>query len=169
MTTYSTANSLSPMMFRRDREAGARNARFRSRSCDNALDDVPKEDFKKLRAKAQTQTTPLPESWLDYSDIALVKSVAPVVACLLPPISMDFVCSALLAVGATPLITDGEEAGGPEPSPGRQWASRALVAEPCGVQWRPLPFLSSRRVCLLSCRLFCVWVLVLGVTLLGAC
>lgn len=125
MTTYSAANSLSPMMFRRDREAGARNARFRSRSCDNALDDLPKEDLKRLRAK--TPTTSLPENWLDYSDIALVKSVAPVVACLLPPISMDFVCSALLAVGATPLITDGESRAGHGVT--RQRASRALVAE----------------------------------------
>lgn len=132
MTTYSTANSLSPMMFRRDRDGGARNARFRSRSCDNTLNDLPKEELKKLRTKAQA--TPLPENWLDYSDIALVKCVAPVVACLLPALSMDFVYSALLAVGATPLITDGERRAGCRPGRStRQMAARALVAKLYGV------------------------------------
>ena len=44
---------------------------------------------------------------IGWKEISSVKSQNPVVACLLPALSMDFVASSLLAVGATPLITEG--------------------------------------------------------------
>lgn len=47
-------------------------------------------------------------SEVEWPELASVKKVSPVVMCILPPFSMDFVCSALLSVGATPLITDSK-------------------------------------------------------------
>lgn len=45
---------------------------------------------------------------VEWPELASVKRVNPVVMCILPSFSMDFVCSALLSVGATPLITDSK-------------------------------------------------------------
>ena len=43
----------------------------------------------------------------DWHEISLVKSTCPVVMCILPSIAKDFVASALLAIGAYPLIPEG--------------------------------------------------------------
>lgn len=43
----------------------------------------------------------------DWHEIALIKSTCPVVMCILPSVAKDFVASALLAIGAYPLIPEG--------------------------------------------------------------
>ena len=43
----------------------------------------------------------------EWQQLSLLKIAGPCVTCLLPHISEDFVCSALLAIGATPLMTEG--------------------------------------------------------------
>ena len=46
-----------------------------------------------------------PDEW---KELTLLKSLSPVVVCVLPSIARDFVASALLAVGANPVIPEGK-------------------------------------------------------------
>lgn len=101
------ANSLSPMMFRKANGAGTRHERNRSRSLEDLLDE---DDDVSSLDKYPRKGTWMPSMNMErpeWSEISMVKSMAPVVTCVLPALSMDMVCSALLAVGATPLITEG--------------------------------------------------------------
>ena len=103
---YNAANSLSPMMFKK---ALTRNERMRSKSMDFAekenhslldmADKTAEESRKRGFSAAQRDT--------GWTEVRMVKSTHPVVCCLLPSLSMDFVASCLLAIGATPLITEG--------------------------------------------------------------
>lgn len=106
------ANSLSPMMFRKSKAkaSGTRNERMRSHSMENIVSERPTEGKKKKKEKRERASTEVPSRSESppWAEIPLVKSMSPVVVCVLPPMSMDFVCSALLAMGAIPLITDGE-------------------------------------------------------------
>lgn len=102
------ANSLSPMMFRKANGAGTYHERNRSRSLEDVL-DVDDDDASNLD-RCSRKGSLMPSMNMErpeWSEIAMVKSMAPVVTCVLPALSMDMVCSALLAVGATPLITEG--------------------------------------------------------------
>ncbi len=94
-------------MFRRAK--GKKDGRGRSRSLENIIDPMPVESPRGMRAgTAQpSMNTERPE----WNELCLVKSTSPVVTCILPAIARDFVCSALLAVGATPLIVEGECVG----------------------------------------------------------
>ena len=77
------------MMFRKKKDKKV------TRSLDDLISSIDKEDSEEIGA-------------VEWPELASVKKVGPVVMCLLPPFSADFVCSALLSVGATPLITDSE-------------------------------------------------------------
>ena len=87
---YSIGNSRSPMIFRKKKD------KDRSRSLDDLISSVDHDDGCPAGA--------------EWPELASVKRMAPVVMCLLPAFSADFVCSALLSLGATPLVTDGERA-----------------------------------------------------------
>ena len=102
---YNLGNSLTPMIFRKQKKSdqgGTRNERWRSKSVEN-ITDAP--EFKKLRDQEQDRRACAPGQ--QWKEVYLVKHDHPVVACVLPSIAMDFVASALLATGATPLITEG--------------------------------------------------------------
>lgn len=106
---YSTFNSLSPMMFRKVNGAGTYHERDRSRSLEDILDingDASNLDRCPRKGSMRPSMNMERPEW---SEISLVKSMAPVVTCVLPTLSMDMVCSALVAVGATPLITEGNQ------------------------------------------------------------
>ena len=45
------------------------------------------------------------DSW---SEVEVVKSLGPVVVCILPSLAQDFVVSGLIAMGANPLIPEGK-------------------------------------------------------------
>ena len=91
---YSLGNSHLPMMFRRSRfKKGEGQV---SRSLENLV------SAGRGQAKAKNGD--------EWEEVVSVRTVAPVVMCVLPPAAQDFVCSALLAVGATPLLTDGKPA-----------------------------------------------------------
>ena len=101
---YNSANSLSPMIFRKQKKSdqgGTRNERYRSKSVENIFDarapnySQPQEDRSACAPGQQ------------WRDVHLVKKEHPVVACVLPSLAMDFVTSSLLAVGATPIVTEG--------------------------------------------------------------
>ena len=81
------------MMFRKKKKE-----KKLTRSLDDILSSVDKEDLDVM------------EENIEWPELACVKKVSPVVMCLLPPFSADFVCSALMSVGATPLMTDSEAA-----------------------------------------------------------
>ncbi len=140
-TGYTALNSLSPMMFRRQKEkdksllGGTRNERWRSKSVENIHDDdlssplekatrarslapslltsskkkkesSQKSSQKKKAESSKNKSESAPHRpWTELSNL---KKIGPVVACVLPSLAMDFVASALLAVGATPLITEGK-------------------------------------------------------------
>ena len=113
-SSYSVVNSLSPMMFRKKvRDGGTRNERMRSRSMECIVDDKESKHLNEVagkgkKSRAQTVAAQLHAEQPQWKELPLVKSLSPVVVCILPALSMDFVCSALLAVGAMPLITEGE-------------------------------------------------------------
>ena len=65
-----------------------------SRSLDDLISSLDHDD------------APAAMSEAEWPELASVRRVGPVVMCILPAFSADFVCSALLSVGATPLITD---------------------------------------------------------------
>lgn len=44
----------------------------------------------------------------EWKELTLLKGLAPVVVCVLPSIARDFVASALLAIGANPVIPEGK-------------------------------------------------------------
>ena len=119
---YSLGNSLSPMMFRRGKNKGSKGSKEtegrkdRSRS----LDDILAADFEKVKSKSGKGKCE-EGAW---EEVASVSAVAPVVMCILPPLSADFVSSAVMAVGATPLLTDGKrgEGGG-----GARWFARGAT------------------------------------------
>lgn len=46
---------------------------------------------------------------LKWPELSLIKTLSPVVLCVLPSSSLDFVGSALLAVGASPVFPEGEQ------------------------------------------------------------
>ncbi len=104
---YSIANSLSPMMFGKSK--GRKEARKRSRSLENILDhaDGPVAEGPRA-ARAGTAQPVMNIERPQWKELNLVKSTSPVVTCVLPAVARDFVCSALLAVGATPLIVEGK-------------------------------------------------------------
>lgn len=115
MASYNATNSLSPMMFKqllkKDKQ-GTRAERRRSKSMEQIFEDEP--NTKKAEALRNRGASALPQynyrreqSDSGWKEISAVKSLNPVVTCLLPALSMDFVASSLLAVGATPLITEG--------------------------------------------------------------
>ena len=113
MTSYSMANSLSPMMFRKSKDknqgTGTGKERMRSRSLENILDESLRTEQMERRDRRGTALPAMNTERSEWTEIPLVKSMAPVVTCLLPALSMDIVSSALLAVGATPLITEGSQ------------------------------------------------------------
>ena len=111
MAMYSLTNSLAPMIFR----SKNKKDRKRSRSLENIADDIPETQLlanePRSRSRERAKTS-LPDSTMnrertEWDEIPLVKSTSPVVMCVLPAIATDFVCSVLLAVGASPLVTEG--------------------------------------------------------------
>ena len=86
---YSLGNSRSPMMFRKKKE----NKEKLSRSLDDLISSVDNDDGDVGGA--------------EWPELASVRKMSPVVMCILPPCSADFVSSALLSLGATPLLTEG--------------------------------------------------------------
>ena len=107
--SYSVLNSLSPMMFRKNKkkqDGGTRNERMRSKSVENLIDTVPPKHKMKPRSESSVHVGKhhLAQPW---REVALIKSTSPPITCILSSSSMDFVASALLAVGAVPLITEG--------------------------------------------------------------
>lgn len=44
----------------------------------------------------------------EWKELSLLKSLSPVVVCVLPSVARDFVASALLAIGANPVIPEGK-------------------------------------------------------------
>lgn len=52
-----------------------------------------------------------PDSWKELDQI---KSISPVILCVLPSTALDFVASALLSIGAYPLIPEGKDRVGRE-------------------------------------------------------
>ena len=105
---YNNANSLNPMMFKKQHlEQGTMNERCRSKSMD-LLNEVGYENKRGKAAQFRSATTiTRQQSEPGWKEIKAVKSQNPVITCLLPALSLDFVASSLLAVGATPLITEG--------------------------------------------------------------
>ena len=57
-----------------------------------------------LSGKRATSVDTVLSAW---QELAMLKVAAPCVTCLLPHLSEDLVSSALLAIGATPLTTEG--------------------------------------------------------------
>ena len=113
---YNASNSLSPMMFKKAKKneqgGGTRNERWRSRSVENIVDTIGPAAHQKLmdRRGKGLPTSKATRTDVDvppWKEVSLVKSSNPVITCVLPSLAMDFVASALLAVGATPLITEG--------------------------------------------------------------
>ena len=105
---YSVINSLSPMMFRKGKkkqDGGTRNERMRSKSVENLVDTMPPKH--KQKRSGSSSHVGKHHSGQPWKEIALIKSTSPPITCILPSSSMDFVASALLAVGAVPLITEG--------------------------------------------------------------
>lgn len=109
---YSLGNSLSPMMFRKGKNKESKEPKERKERS-RSLDDILSADFgekvKRKPAKGKSEEGV-------WEEVDSVSTVAPVVMCILPPLSADFVSSALLAVGATPLLTDGTKGEGGEVS-----------------------------------------------------
>ena len=107
MALYNAANSLSPMMFKKakkkDKE-GTRNERWRSKSMELLYDVAPAKKSSGRRATGDAKSKKVP-----WKEVASLKGLGPVVTCVLPSLAMDFVASSLLAVGATPLITEGKK------------------------------------------------------------
>ena len=87
---YSIGNSRSPMMFRKKKKSKEKLSR--------SLDDLIGSSLDMEDGSVEGA---------DWPELASVKKMSPVVMCILPPFSADFVCSALLSLGATPLLTDG--------------------------------------------------------------
>ena len=105
---YNSSNSLSPMIFKKKgkgESGGSRNERYRSKSVENIADT---ENFSSLQ-KAHRAGKVSPDSCgiNEWKDLHSLKSNQPLVVCVLPSLSIDYVASAVLAVGATPLITEG--------------------------------------------------------------
>ena len=110
MANYNTANSLSPMIFKKssnkDKE-GTRSERWRSKSMEHIYDGPAIPAHLKQRSRGATAATVMP--LCHWKEIDKLKSLAPTVACVLPSVAMDFVASSLLAVGAIPVICEGKE------------------------------------------------------------
>ena len=121
MAKYNASNSRSPMMFKKvlkvDR-LGTGNERIRSKSMDHLADHLAEgplidtcDKTEKMRRNRGQSAAPRYDreiSDLGWKELRDVKSRHPVVTCILPAVSMDFVASCLLAVGAIPLITEGK-------------------------------------------------------------
>ncbi len=107
---YNLANSLSPMMFKKTKKSdqgGTRNERYRSKSVENIAEaDGASQVHMGKRGGPKSKQKDTCER-VQWKDLSRVKSIHPVVTCVLPSLAMDFVASALMAVGATPLITEG--------------------------------------------------------------
>lgn len=105
---YNQSNSLTPMMFRKKQKKdgeGTRNERWRSRSVENIFDSSLECPTRQDRSKSTPFVAP-PAPW---REIEKLKALAPVITCVLPSLSMDFVASSLLAVGATPAVVEGRQ------------------------------------------------------------
>ena len=74
----------------------AQSHRPRSKSFE-ALVDLERSSFDE----------PISPSDAKWTELSLVKSLSPVVACILPAVALDLVTSALLAIGATPIVIEG--------------------------------------------------------------
>lgn len=109
MTSYNASNSLSPMMFKKAK--GSRDDNRRTKSMENVNDlGLPSSIVKlgnKFRRGSNSGAVEKVRCEMGWREISSVKAHSPVVTCLLPALSMDFVASSLLAVGATPLIAEG--------------------------------------------------------------
>jgi hypothetical protein len=97
------------MMFKKpttQETGGTRNERLRSKSVEN-VDLVGRVGGKRSKAASTDVRARNGEKGRNWYELGRVKGVSPVVTCVLPSLAMDFVASSLLAVGATPLITEG--------------------------------------------------------------
>lgn len=94
---------------KKDKE-GTRNERHRSKSMENICEDGacdPNVEERRSRGATAIPAYFRQNTLPGWKEISSVKALNPVVTCLLPALSMDFVASSLLAIGATPLITEG--------------------------------------------------------------
>ena len=101
--THSYANTRDPhKMFRRQNklDVSAHGNVQKSRSMEILLSESGGD---RLRGKRATSVETVLSAW---QELAMLKVAAPCVTCLLPHFSEDLVSSALLAVGATPLMTE---------------------------------------------------------------
>ncbi len=100
------------MMFKKNKvktEGGTRNERYRSKSMENIADPDPENSSRWMKgrgSKAQQQQQPQKVQWKELSLLKSINSDV-VVTCVVPSVAMDFVASALLAVGSAALITEG--------------------------------------------------------------
>ena len=116
--SYNLGNSLSPMMFKSKKDKnkeeqpeGTRKERWRSKSVENIFDiKKPPPAASGKRGIFKKSPTPVrrAEDLPEWSELTRLKSIHPVVTCILPSLAMDFVASSLLAVGATPLVVEGK-------------------------------------------------------------
>lgn len=90
------SNSRSPMMSRKKKNQ-------MTRSLDDLISSVDRDDEIDCAAAAAAVTA----DGAEWPEIPSVRKMAPAIMCILPPLSADFVCSVLLSLGATPLLTDG--------------------------------------------------------------
>ena len=105
---YNPSNSLTPMMFRKKQKKdaeGTRNERWRSRSVEDIFDSSVEGSPRQDRSKS----TPFVSTPSPWKELEKLKGLAPVIACVIPSLSMDFVASSLLAVGATPIVVEGDK------------------------------------------------------------
>ena len=72
----------------------------RSRSLENISGEHPE-----IPPTISELRLPEEEKW---SEIEMLKTLCPHVLCILPSMSLDFVASSLLAIGATALVPEGE-------------------------------------------------------------
>lgn len=114
---YNLGNSLSPMIFKKHKvktEGGTRSERYRSKSMENITDPECANRWVKGRGSKESQGPKQKESqeskepvkWKELTRLK-TRTLDVVVMCLVPSAAMDFVASALLAVGSSALITEG--------------------------------------------------------------
>lgn len=87
----------SPTGRRRQKELSL-GGRPRSKSFEGSL------ETQRAQTDDSIETSPSHAGW---KELSLVRSLTPVVACILPAVALDFVTSSLLAIGATPVVIEG--------------------------------------------------------------
>lgn len=75
------------------------------KSRSHSLDNTTANDAVEVKPKDKNGVNDEVESW---KDLSLIKSMSPVVMCVLPSTAKEFVAAALLAIGAYPLIPEGK-------------------------------------------------------------